>query len=183
MLHTYLGGPKVWPGRVDALTVDQQRRLTKAVDDSAPPQLTPDDEILVAALRRDGRAGYAELAAATGWTAATVARRMHDLHSRGALFFDVDLDPGVVGITTSALLWMAVPPAHLESVATELAAHSELAVVAATTGRTNLLAHALCPTLKDLHHYLTRRLASDVITSIETAPVLHTLKTAAALRP
>jgi DNA-binding Lrp family transcriptional regulator len=89
----------------------------------------------------------------------------------------------VVDITASAVLWMAVAPAHLERVATELATHRELAVVAATTGRTNLMAHALCTDTEDLHHYLTRRLAIDAITAIETAPVLRTLKTAATLRP
>ncbi|MGI5207314.1 Lrp/AsnC family transcriptional regulator [Spirillospora sp. CA-108201] len=183
MLHTYVGGPAAWPGRVDALTGDQKRRLQREVDASAPPRLTPDDERMVAALREDGRANYADLARATGQTAATVTRRLHDLRARGAIFFDVDLDPGVVDITTSAVLWMAVAPAHLERVATELATHRELAVVAATTGRTNLMAHALCRDTEDLHHYLTRRLAIDAITGIETAPVLRTLKTAATLRP
>ena len=56
--------------------------------------------------------------------------------------------------------------------------------VAATTGPTNLVAHALCPTRAALHHYLTHRLgALDPIRTLETAPVLRTLKAAGHLTP
>jgi DNA-binding Lrp family transcriptional regulator len=111
-----------------------------------------------------------------------VARRLTGLRARGALFFDVDIDPALLGVTVSALLWMQVAPAHLDAVATALAGHDELAVVAATTGPTNLVAHALCRDAEALHHYLTRRVAWDAVTRIETAPVLRTYKAAATFR-
>ena len=79
----------------------------------------------------------------------------------------------------------AVAPAHLDTVATALAGHEELAVVAvvaATTGPTNLVAQALCRDAEALHHYLTRRVAFDAVTRIETAPVLRTYKAAVTLR-
>ncbi|MGI5487158.1 Lrp/AsnC family transcriptional regulator [Microtetraspora malaysiensis] len=189
LLHTYLGGPTAWHGRVQALSDDQQRRLaaTAGADTREPsghPPLTGADRDLIDALRHDGRAGYAELAAATGWSQATVARRLADLRACGMLFFDVEVDNAAYGVTTQALLWMAIAPAHLDRVATILATHHELAVVAATTGHTNLLAHALCSTPADLHRYLTRRLSElDQIRVLETAPVLHTLKAAGHLTP
>ncbi|MGH3999264.1 MAG: Lrp/AsnC family transcriptional regulator [Pseudonocardiaceae bacterium] len=114
-------------------------------------------------------------------SAATITRRVAELRQRGALFFDVEMDDAFLGITASAMLWMSVAPAHLDRVATALAGYEELAFVTATTGPTNLLAHALCPDPEALHHHLTRRLAFDTITSIETAPVLRTLKSAAPL--
>jgi hypothetical protein len=58
----------------------------------------------------------------------------------------------------------------------------ELAVVAATTGPTNLVAHALCRNAEELHHYLTRKAALDAIARIETEPVLRTCQAAAMLR-
>jgi DNA-binding Lrp family transcriptional regulator len=189
LLHTYLGGPTAWRGRVDALDAGQQARLraeTGTPDDAAPDApaylLTDPDRLLLAALREDARLSYADLAAATGTTASTVARRLAELRARGALFFDVDIDPALLGVTVSALLWMQVAPAHLDAVATALAGHEELAVVAATTGPTNLLAHALCRDAEALHHYLTRRVAWDAVTRIETAPVLRTYKAATTLR-
>jgi DNA-binding Lrp family transcriptional regulator len=180
LLHMYLGGPTAWRGRASALTEEQQRRLRPAAptgDDAVP--LTAADQHLLALLRRDGRTSYTDLAAATGWSASTATRRLEELRERGVLFFDVELDNAVLGITASAMLWMSVPPAHLDRVATDLATHPELAVVAATTGRTNLLATILSRDTQSLHHYLTVRLATTAITAIETAPILRTLKAVA----
>ncbi|MFH8658651.1 Lrp/AsnC family transcriptional regulator [Streptomyces afghaniensis] len=193
LLHTYLGGPTAWRGRVNVLDEEQEARLRAERDTSGvsgraahpgdePYLLTDADRVLLDALREDARASYAELAAVTGTTASTVARRLAELRARGALFFDVDVDPAVVGITVSALLWMQVAPAHLETVATALAGHEELALVAATTGPTNLVAHALCRDAEALHAYLTQRVAWEEVARIETAPVLRTYKAAVALR-
>ncbi|MEU0333821.1 Lrp/AsnC family transcriptional regulator [Streptomyces sp. NPDC006193] len=193
LLHTYLGGPTVWRGRVNVLDEDQQARLRAERDpagsgegapgaDEEPYVLTGADRLLLRALREDARLSYAELAAATGTTASTAARRLAVLRARGALFFDVDVDPALLGVTVSALLWMQVVPAHLDTVATALADHEELAVVAATTGPTNLIAQALCRNADALHVYLTQRVAWEAVTRIETAPVLRTYKAAATLR-
>ncbi|WP_035844364.1 Lrp/AsnC family transcriptional regulator [Kitasatospora azatica] len=194
LLHTYLGGPTAWRGRVDVLDGGQQARLragagtpeaadTSGADPEDPGYLLTDaDRRLLSALREDARRSYAELAAATGTSASTAARRLAELRARGALFFDVDIEPALLGVTVSALLWMQVAPARLDAVATALAGHRELAVVAATTGSTNLVAHALCRDAEALHHYLTRRVAWDAVTRIETAPVLRTYKAAATLR-
>jgi DNA-binding Lrp family transcriptional regulator len=184
LLHMYLGGPTAWHGRVQALDDDQQRRLAPARVPTDHLPLTGTHLALADALRHDGRAGYADLAAATGWSQATVARRLADLHAQGKIFFDVDIDDAAFGITTQALLWMAVTPAHLDHVAAVLATHHELAVVAATTGPTNLLAQAMCSTPADLHHYLTHRLSTlGQIHTLETAPIHHTLKAAGHLTP
>ncbi len=198
LLHTYLGGPTAWRGRVDTLDAAQQARLraesatgtgpgrdtstTGTASEDPAYLLTDADRLLLDALRDDARLSYAELAAATGSTASTVSRRLAELRSRGALFFDVDIDPSLLGVTVSAFLWMQVAPSQLDTVATELAGHRELAVVAATTGPTNLVAHALCRDAEELHHYLTRKVALDAIARIETAPVLRTYKAAATLR-
>ena len=54
----------------------------------------------------------------------------------------------------------------------------------ATTGPTNLIAHALCPDPAPLHRYLIHRLgALPAIHTLHTAPVLETLKAAGPLRP
>ncbi|MFD8543361.1 Lrp/AsnC family transcriptional regulator [Streptomyces sp. NPDC059649] len=188
LLHTYLGGPTAWRGRVNVLDARQRRQLApperQNADATSVPGATPtdDDQALLAALQRDGRAGQAELAAATGWSPTTVARRLTALRATGALFFDVECDVALFGATTQALLWMTVAPARLEQVATALARHDELAFVAATTGRTNVVAHALCPDPAALHHYLTHRLGGQrAIHALETAPVLRTVKAAGPL--
>jgi DNA-binding Lrp family transcriptional regulator len=183
LLHTYLGGPTAWAGHRRTLTEAQQAVLAPAPRTTTSDHALADtDDALLAALARDGRASQADLAIATGWSPATVARRLADLQASGAIFFDVEIGPGLFGVTTEALLWMAVTPAQLDVVATTLAGHEELAFVAATTGPTNLVAHALCADPAALHHYLTRRLGTlDGIQTLETAPVLRTVKSAGPL--
>ncbi|NBH07003.1 AsnC family transcriptional regulator [Amycolatopsis sp. SID8362] len=179
LLHRYFGGPSAWLGRANALDAAQVSALTPPSPGDGKP-LTGDDAALLAALQRDGRASLTELATATGWSAATVARRLADLQAGGTVFFDLEIDPALLGATTQALLWMAVAPAHLDHVAKTLATHEELALVAATTGPANLVALALCPDAAALHRYLTHRLgALDAIRTLETAPVLRTIKAAA----
>ncbi len=177
ILHTYLGGPTAWHGRVAALTEDQQEALRPPETHAEDEPLTPADHALIAALRVDGRTGIADLAAAAGLAPATAARRLAALRARGALFFDVEISAALYGVTTQAFLWMAVAPADLDEVATTLATHEELAVVVATTGPTNLAAQALCPDPAALHRYLTRRLgALRAIHTVHTAPVLEIVK-------
>ncbi|MGW0640204.1 Lrp/AsnC family transcriptional regulator [Nocardia salmonicida] len=180
VLHTYLGGPTPWHGQVATLNKHQQRKLLPRHDGpiSGRPMSSVDDALL-AALQADGRAGLAELAAASGWSPSTVARRLTDLRERDEIFFDVQIDDTLFGATTQALLWMSIAPARLDQVAVELAQHPELAFVLATTGPSNLVAQAMCPDTGSLHHYLTRRLGGvDGIQTLEVTPVLATIKAA-----
>jgi DNA-binding Lrp family transcriptional regulator len=178
LLHLHLGGPTGWGARAAALDPDQQARLRPAPAAAGDPAPDPADGRLLAALLHDGRTPWTELAAAAGVSAATARRRVAALRASGVLFFDVEIDDALFGVTTQALLWLSVVPARLVAVATELAAHPEQALVAATTGRTNLLANVLVPSPEALHRYLVERLALEAITAVETAPVLRTLKAA-----
>ncbi|MFG1819858.1 Lrp/AsnC family transcriptional regulator [Kribbella sp. NPDC049174] len=181
LLHVYIGGPTVWRGRAKSLSQDQETALRTPTTERGPGRsLGAGDRTLLTALGQDGRATLADLADRTGWTAATVARRLDELQHSEAIFFDVDVDPAMLGVTTSAMLCMSVPPAHVDSVGRALAEHDELAFVAATTGRTNLVAHALCASPDALHTYLTERLgALESVTALETLPILRTVKAAA----
>ncbi|MGW4244297.1 Lrp/AsnC family transcriptional regulator [Nocardia sp. NPDC004722] len=218
VLHTYVGGPTAWPGRLTVLDAAQRRQLLSrnhfeahdatsedasvtnpeasgADEDARQPNhtakelksragaskpLSAADTALVSALRVDGRATLADLASATGWSQSTVARRIADLRAAGALYLDVDLDDRALGVSTRALLWATVAPGQLDAVAESLSHHEELAFVAATTGRTNLVAEALCPDPAALHRYLIDRIGSfDAIHTLETTPVLATVKSTA----
>lgn len=184
VLHTYLGGPSAWPGHLTALNPEQQRALALSHPVDAGLEISDSDAPLFAALRADGRASLTDLAATVGWSPPTVSRRIAELRACGALFFDVDADQRCFGITTHALLWATVAPGRLNEVAETLAGHSELALVAATTGRTNLLAEALCPDPAALHAYLTAKLGPlAAIQTLETTPVLTTVKSTAPVGP
>jgi DNA-binding Lrp family transcriptional regulator len=184
LLHTYLGGPTAWQGHTNALTDTQKEQLRQTsdsldgVDEHEPlTSLTQTDWLLLDALQRNGRLSYIDLAAATGLSSSTVTRRLAALQADGVLTFDVEIGAEVYGITTQALLWMSVAPAHLNQVARTLTQHRHLAFLASTTGSTNLVALVLCKTPTELHDYLTQGLSGlESIRTLETSPVQRTLK-------
>ncbi|MFD9890691.1 Lrp/AsnC family transcriptional regulator [Amycolatopsis sp. NPDC059027] len=184
LLRTFVGGPVGWDGRAAALTPEQIDRLTPEPPDPSGEPLDPADiaadEPLLGLLRQDGRMSFADLAVATGWAEATVRRRVHRLRRAGVLYFDMDMDPALLGFHAQAVLWLSVRPTRLVEVAEALAGHQEAAFAAATTGPSNLIAKVLCRDVEALYTYLTERVGGiDAIDHLETAPVIRTLKRAA----
>lgn len=184
ILHHFLRRPMPWSGLLTALTDAQAETLQSAIND--PPPIAgsafgtqPGDEELLEVLGRDGRAGYGELAAATGWSQSTVKRRLDHLRASGAVYFDLDYDAALLGIETTARLWMSVTPSELAAVGAALAGHPETAFVGATTGPTNLAATVLCADEHALYDYLTLRIGQlKAIQNVETTPIIHTIKRA-----
>ncbi|WP_438489108.1 Lrp/AsnC family transcriptional regulator [Streptomyces sp. S186] len=191
------GTPVALPGAAAGqgrLTPEQAALLAPpAADDPAgdPPAgeagglaLGPADRALFEVLSRDGRAGHTELAAAAGVSESTVRRRLAVLRRAGVLALLVDIPPAALGFRAEARLWMSVRPSRLAAVAARLAGHPEVSFAAMTTGPTNLVAAVTCRDSLDLARCLTERIASsDAIRTMETAPVIRTVKRAGALLP
>jgi DNA-binding Lrp family transcriptional regulator len=177
--------PSAWSG-LHWLNPAQAEHLRPQppVDDNTPIALDAGDNALLDSLSRDGRTGYAELASVTGWSESTVKRRMDHLRRSGVLTYMLDVPPGALGFHTEARLWMSVQPSRLADTAERLAAHSEVSFVAVTTGPTNLTAAINCRDNADLYRYLTERVSIlDAIGTMETAPVIRTVKRAGAVLP
>ncbi|GEC10012.1 AsnC family transcriptional regulator [Streptomyces spinoverrucosus] len=174
--------PTSWSGSA-WLTEEQVGRLRTVPASQAgePVTLEEQDRALLEILGREGRASYAELAAVAGSTDSTVKRRLDTLCRAGVLTFTVDVASAALGFPTEARLWMSVQPSRLADVARTMADHPEISFAAMTTGPSNLLAAVNCRDAEDLCRYLTERVAAlDGIQSIETAPVIRTLKGAGA---
>jgi DNA-binding Lrp family transcriptional regulator len=175
--------PVSWRG-VRWLNVNQieELRPQPTVEDGTPPTLDEADQALLDALARDGRTGYAELASITGWSDSTVKRRMDHLRRTGVLSYVLDVLPGALGFHAEARLWMNVRPSRLSATAETLATHPEVSFAAVTTGPANLIAAVNCRDDADLYRYLTERVSTlDSIASMQTAPVIRTVKRAGAL--
>ena len=181
-LHLFVGGRIGWPGLTTALTEEQVTRLSPlppVPPDAQPVELGERDEILLGELAKDGRIGYPELAAATGWSESTVKRRIDLLRRTGTIFFEVEIDHRALGYAVESRLWISVPPSRLAEVGNALAAHPEVAMAAAITGTTNLLASVICRDAADFYRYLTTRLgALTAIDRVETTPVIRYAKRA-----
>ena len=139
--------------------------------------LSEDDWPLVRALEEDGRATHRELAARTHRHESTVRRRVEELVGSGMLYFDLDVDSELLGLRSRANLWASVAPSALMAVGAALTEHREVPFVAATTGRTNLMASLACSDDVALFEFLTREIAGlDGVTHLETSPVIRSLK-------
>nr|WP_145492422.1 MULTISPECIES: Lrp/AsnC family transcriptional regulator [Streptomyces] len=181
VLHAFYGGPDNLVGKLGWLDAAAVERLRPppVPHRPGPVRLDDGDRRLLTLLATDGRAGYEQLAAATGWSPTTVRRRMTELREHGVLYLDLDVDWRVFGQNARTLLWLSVEPAHLEEAGRALAGHPEIAFAAATTGPTNLYASVVCANQRDLYRYLTTRIAAlPAITHLETAPVIRTVKQA-----
>ncbi|MEU0556886.1 Lrp/AsnC family transcriptional regulator [Dactylosporangium sp. NPDC006015] len=166
-----------WPGRTDALDPDQVTALRPA---SPVPLQTPPtraDNALLAALARDGRAPLPALAAATGWSETTVRRRLDELCRGNVLYFDVEIEPALLGYHAEAMMWLTVAPSALSATTRALATHPQIAYAAATTGPANIAASVICRDLNELYEYIAGDIGSlDGVTSVETAPVVRRVK-------
>jgi len=141
-----VAGVDGWPRRLAALTDDEVAALQiTAAAPGEPIALSGPDHRLLELLARDGRIGYAALATATGWSATTVARRVTELRERGVLLFDIDVEPGLFGASTEAMMWLTVAPDAVEEAGAALSRHPDVAFAAVTTGATNLIAYLACP--------------------------------------
>ena len=181
VLHTFFGNAVSVVDKSGPLTAAQIARLrppASAADRSAATRpIGPADRPLLAGLAEDGRAAFSDLAAATGWSPSTVRRRVAELRTSGALFFDVDYHQELIDRPLRAVLWLTVGLDRLDEAGRALAEHPETAYVASTTGAANLHAAILCSDTHALYGYLTTRVAAlPGLQHSESAPILKTVK-------
>jgi DNA-binding Lrp family transcriptional regulator len=181
VLHIFYGGagePFTKHGPLDA---EQVAQLARHLPEPAPPPTLDDaDRRLLDVLHGDGRAAVEQLMAATGMSASTVRRRVHDLRAGGVLHLDVDADLGVLDLTAYTMLWLTVAAPELEAAGRQLATHPEVAFAAATTGSSNVYAAVGTRDAAALYEYLTTAIAAlPGVGTVESAPVMRTVKAAA----
>lgn len=193
LLHRYAGsGANEWsafddplePAQVAALEAELGPRpsgvLTNPQTEGA--RLETGDESLAAALREDGRASVATLAAASGDSPGRVRRRLDALLGSGALYVDIEIATVALGFEATAFIWIAVAPAHLVEAAERIAATRESAFVAAVSGAQNLYVAVVCRSAATLYAFLTREVgALPAVSAVETVPVARRVKLAGSI--
>lgn len=96
----------------------------------------------------------------------------------------MDVDDSAFGVGAHANLYLSVAPARLAAVGAALAEHPEVPFVAATTGRSNLMATVLCPDDHGVYRYLTERIAKlDGVNAVEVVLIIRSVKRAAMMVP
>ncbi|MFG2648699.1 Lrp/AsnC family transcriptional regulator [Streptomyces sp. NPDC048436] len=180
MLHRFFGGPDGWIMSHGPLSAEQLAALrppASAVRAEGPLSIDPEDEPLVAALERDGRATYPELQQATGRSESAVKRRLAALLSSGVIYIDIEYADDLIGLRTGAMLWITTAPWALESVGKTLASHAEIAHATAVAGPSNIMATAVTRDIPALYTYLSGKLGLlDGVQHVETAPFIRRIK-------
>jgi DNA-binding Lrp family transcriptional regulator len=182
LLHVFTSATSAAPG-AEGLSREEVDRLASPSQvagsggDRSVAVLSEEDWPLVRALEEDGRATHRELAARTHRHESTVRRRVDEMIGSGMLYFDLDVDSGLLGLHSRANLWASVAPSALMKVGAALTEFREVPFVAATTGRTNLMASLACRDDVALFEFLTREIAAlEGVTHLETSPVIRSLK-------
>jgi DNA-binding Lrp family transcriptional regulator len=185
LLYRFYGGPSGWLKKFRALAPDEIAALRpEPVPVPGPARITPEDEPLVVALEREGRATYPELQRAAGRSESAVKRRLATLVASGAVYLDVEYHPEVLGHPLAAALWITAAPAALHSVGEALGRHEEIAYATATAGPSNLMATAVFKNTAALYAYLSGPLGClEGVQHVEVTPYLRRVKQLTYQRP
>lgn len=120
-----------------------------------PEQLTAQEFAIANVLAADGRATYTAIAARTGISESTAARRLESLVRRGCIRFRTVFEAPVIGFDLEFLLWLTVEPGRIDEVGEQLAKKRSTRYVSAATGRHNLILQGVLPSYGDLYRYTT----------------------------
>jgi DNA-binding Lrp family transcriptional regulator len=113
------------------------------------------DQLLIAALREDGRRSYVDLSAELGISETAVARRLRALMEAGQVGVTALVDPLVMGFGVEGFLHFKIDPSRIESVARFLSRRREVRWLAATAGRSDLTCEAIFRDNSSLHEFIT----------------------------
>lgn len=135
------------------------------------------DRRIVAALQRDGRLPWARVAAQTGVSESTAARRGTRLLNSGAVTIAAIPDPLRTGLGHPVLVALSTVPGQSDQLAWDLAARSDVRFVGILAGETDVLAEVVVPSVRDIAGVVFREIADHpAVRSTRTETVLHTVK-------
>jgi DNA-binding Lrp family transcriptional regulator len=136
--------------------------------------LDPIDERLVALLREDGRATYAELGAAVGLSAPAAKRRVDRLRTAGVIRgFTAVVDPAALGWTTEAFVELYCAPRTSPATIFAIAAkHPNVVASCTVSGEANALLHVRAADVQDFERVLERIEAEPAVVRTKSVIVL-----------
>ena len=143
-----------------------------ASDDSEVFLLDDVDKAIIRELQIDGRIPFAQLSPKVGLSQAAVRQRVKRLTERGVMQVVAVTDPLSLGLSTQAMVGIAVT-GDVRAVAAAVAALEESEYVLITAGRFDVLAEVICTDNEALLELVNDRIRSiDGVTSTEVFSIL-----------
>ncbi|RMF33893.1 MAG: Lrp/AsnC family transcriptional regulator [Chloroflexi bacterium] len=118
------------------------------------------DRQIIAALKKDGRMPFAQIAQRLGVSPGMVRQRFHRMVQEGVLQIVAVTNPLLMGYPTMALIGVKADGNRLEEIAEQVAAFDEVIYLVLCTGSYDLLVEVICRDNAHLLRFLTERLYS-----------------------
>lgn len=136
------------------------------------------DRQIIAALARDGRMSYRELARSLDVAEGTIRMRMQRLQEEDLVRVTVVGSPLALGVGMSVFIMLRVKPGHVRETAEALAKFSNVRFVGLSFGPADIWIQALHKDISDLHEFVSEILpkAAPYVTSTETFHLAEVMK-------
>lgn len=168
--------PEAIPDEMMAELMAEPRHAKAVQRSTETVVLTEQEQVMVEALRADGRTSLVDIAARIGSSQSTARRRIEALVDRDILHFRLLVEPSLLGYGAEVMFWMQVPPGNLNDVAGNLTEHAALRYLVATAGPTHLFGSAVLRTPTDMLDFSTDVLGQASNTPAELQLVLRPVK-------
>lgn len=143
----------------------------------APPRvLDAVDRAILVLMEENGRRSVGSIARAVGVDASTVSRRRKRLVDEGIVYFEADIHPAALTAMSDFMLWVGVCPGRIRQLGAHLFSLPQVRFVAATSGRSTLVAHAVFPDETAVLEFLDEQLEGYPIVSLETVSLQRVFK-------
>lgn len=136
------------------------------------------DRQIVAALSKDGRRPYRDIARELGVAEGTVRARAGRMQDEGLIRMTAVGSPLALGVNVVAVILMRVAPGRVSAAEEILAGYPHIRFVAAALGSADIVIQTLHPSVRDLHRFVTEELPRAIpgLNSTETFQLTKVLK-------
>lgn len=151
---------------------------------SHPPELSSLDRLIVACLQTNGRASWSAIAAVTGVSETTVARRAQQMIESGTVRIVGIPDSFRTGMGMPAFVRIGCAPGMAGAVAAAIADRSDARTVTVVTGVADCVAEFIIPDRAAMHRLLAAELPAVAgVRSTDSLVVLRTFRAAQLWEP
>ncbi len=136
------------------------------------------DRDIIAALARDGRISFREVARSLDVSEGTVRMRITRLQEEDLIRVTLVGSPLALGVGMSVMIMLRVKPGHVRETAEALSKFPNVRFVAFSFGPADVFIQSLHKDVADLHHFVSEEIprVAPAVTSTQTFPLAEILK-------
>lgn len=134
--------------------------MNKKIVTEKPVSLDEIDQVILDAMRKDGRAAFAQIASKLKVSPGMIRQRYNRLVDMGLLKVVAISNPLQRGFKTMALIGIRTDGNRMLEVAQKVGALSEVVYLVVVSGRYDLMAEVFCRDHEDLLKFITEKLYS-----------------------